>query len=48
MKPIDIKTSTYINFDAENNNKYSKLKVAYHQKMSKYKSFFAKGQKNFF
>ena len=28
MKPIDVKSSTYINFDVENNDKDPKLKVS--------------------
>ena len=30
MKPIDVKSSTYINFDVENNDKDPKLKVSDH------------------
>ena len=48
MKPLDIKASTYIDFDVENNDKNRKFKVGDHQRMSKYKRFFAKAQKNFF
>ena len=31
MKAIDVKTSTYIDFDIENNDKNSKFKVGGHQ-----------------
>ena len=27
MKPLEVKTSTYIGFDVESNNKYPKIKV---------------------
>ena len=37
-KPIDIKTSTYVDFDVEINNKDSKFKVGDPVKVSKYKN----------
>ena len=43
MKPADIKSSTYIDFNKENNEKESKLKVSDDVKISKNKSIFAKG-----
>ena len=43
MKPADIKSSTYIDFNKENNEKESKLKVSDGVKISKNKSIFAKG-----
>ena len=42
MKSVDVKSSTYIDFGIENNNKNSKFKVGDHEKISKYKSIFAK------
>ena len=44
MKPLDSKASTYIDFDVESNDKNQKFKVGDHQRMSKYKRFFAKAQ----
>ena len=41
-KPIDIKTSTYVDFDVEINNKDSKFKVGDPVKVSKYKNNFEK------
>ena len=43
MKPIDVKTSTYIGFDIENNCKNPKFIVGDQVKISKYKNIFAKG-----
>ena len=43
MKPADIKSSTYIDFNKENNEKESKLKVSGDVKISKNKNIFAKG-----
>ena len=43
MKPIDVKLSTYINFNKENNKGGSKFKVGDHVRISKYKNIFAKG-----
>ena len=40
MKPIDVKTSTYIDFDVEKNLKF---KVGDHVRISKYKNIFAEG-----
>ena len=36
MKPIDVKSSTYIDFDKENNDKDPEFKVGYHVRISKY------------
>ena len=44
MKPVDVKSSTYIDFDIENIDKYPKLKVDDHVKISKYKNVFGKDQ----
>ena len=42
IKPIDVKTSTYINFEVENNDKDTKFKVGDHVRISKYRNIFAK------
>ena len=47
MKPIDVKSSTYIDFDKENNDKDPEFKVGYHVRISKYKTTFAKGMRKF-
>ena len=41
MKPVDIKTNIYINFDKENNMEGPKFKVVDHVRISKYKNTFA-------
>ena len=43
MKPVDVTSSTHIDFEIENYHKDPKFKVAYHVKISKYKNIFAKG-----
>ena len=43
MKPIDVKSMTYIDSSKEINNKNSKLKLGDFVGISKYKFFFAKG-----
>ena len=43
MKPIDVKDSTYIDFEKEVNNKDPKFKVGDHVRISKYTNIFAKG-----
>ena len=43
MKPIDVKSNTYIDSSKEINGKNPKLKVGDNVKLSKYKSVFAKG-----
>ena len=43
MKPVEVKSSTYIDFGKENNNKDTKFKVGDHVRTSKYKNIFAKG-----
>ena len=43
MKPVDVKSSTYIDFSKEINDKYPKFKVADIARISKYKNIFAKG-----
>ena len=42
MKSIDVKKSTYIDFDVKNSFKNSEFKVSYQVRMSKCKKFFAK------
>ena len=36
MKPVDVKSSTYIDFGVENNDKYPKFEVGDHVRISKY------------
>ena len=41
MKSIDVKLSTYIDFDVENNDQDAKFKVADHARIFKYKNIFS-------
>ena len=43
MEPVDVKDSTYIDFEEEVNDKDPKFKVGDHVRISKYKNIFAKG-----
>ena len=43
MKPVDVKSNTYINSGKEINDKDHKFKVGDHVRISKYKNIFAKG-----
>ena len=43
MKTSDVKSSTYISFGTENNDKDPKFKFGDHLRISKYKNIFAKG-----
>ena len=43
MKPVDVKSSTYVNSSKEINNKNRKFKVGNNVRISKYKKAFAKG-----
>ena len=43
MKPTDVKSSTYIDFGVESNDKDPKFKVGDHVGISKCKNIFAKG-----
>ena len=43
MKPADVKSSTYIDFNKKNNNEDPKFKVGDHVRISKYKNICAKG-----
>ena len=42
MKPADVKSSIYIDFNKENNKEGPKFKFGDHVRISKYKSIFAK------
>ena len=43
MKPADVNSSPYIDFNKENNNDEPKFKVGDHARISEYKKCFAKG-----
>ena len=43
VKPVDVNSGTYIDFEIEINDKDPKFKVNYLVKISKYKNIFAKG-----
>ena len=43
MKPVDVNSGTYIDFEVESNDKDPKFKVDYLVKISKYKNIFEKG-----
>ena len=43
MKPVDVKSSTYIDFNKENDKKGPTLKVGDNVRISKHKNIFAKG-----
>ena len=42
MKPVDVKSSTYINFNNENNKEEPKFEIGDHVKILKYKNIFVK------
>ena len=42
MKPVAVKSSTYIDFDKNNEKKDPKFKVGDHVRISKYKKHFCK------
>ena len=42
MKPIDVRSSTYINYDVLNGDEVSKFKVCDYVRISQYKNAFAK------
>ena len=42
MEPVDVKSSTYINFNKENNKEVPKFKVDNDVRISKYKIFLQK------
>ena len=43
MKPADVNSSPYIDFNKEKNNDEPKFKVGDHARISEYKKCFAKG-----
>ena len=43
IKPVDVKSSMFIDFDKKNNMEDPKFKVVDHVRISKYKSIFIKG-----
>ena len=43
VKPIDVKSDSYAEFNVDSNDKDPKFKVGNHVKISKYKYIFAKG-----
>ena len=43
MKPIDVKSDFFAEYSEESDEKYPKLKVGNHVRISKYKNIFAKG-----
>ena len=43
MKPVDVNSGTYIDFEVESNDKDPIFKVNYLVKISKYKNISAKG-----
>ena len=43
IKPVDVKSSTYINFNVEKNNIDLKCEVRDYVRISKYKNIFGKG-----
>ena len=42
VKPIDVKSGTYMGFDVKNNDKDLKFKFGDHVRISKYKDIFTK------
>ena len=43
MKPIDVKSNSFAEYNKESNEKYPKFKVGDHVRISKFKNVFAKG-----
>ena len=43
MMPVDVKSSTYVDFNEENNKEDPKFEVTAHVIISKYKNIFVKG-----
>ena len=43
IKPVDVKSSMFIDFDKKNNMEDPKVKVVDHVRISKYKNIFIKG-----
>ena len=44
MKPVDVKSSTYIEFNNENDNKFPKFKVGDYVRISKHKNIVLKNK----
>ena len=43
MKPIDLKSNSFVEYNEESNEKDPKLKIGDHVRISNYKNTFAKG-----
>ena len=43
MKPIDVKSDSYAEYNVNSNQKYPKLKIGHHVRIPKYKNIFGKG-----
>ena len=43
MKPIDVKSDSYAEYNVDSNDKNPKIKIGDHVRISKYKNIFAKG-----
>ena len=43
MKPIDVKSDSYAEYNVDSNDKDPKFKIGDHVRISKYKNVFAKG-----
>ena len=43
IKPADVKSGTYIDFNKENNKEHAKFEISDQLRISKYKNIFAKG-----
>ena len=43
MKPKDVKSDSFAEYNEESNEKNPKFKIGYHVRISKYKNIFAKG-----
>ena len=43
MKPVDVKSSTFIDFNKNNNKEDLKFEVGHNVRMSKYKNILGKG-----
>ena len=43
MKPIDVKSDSFAEYNEESNEKDPRFKIEYHVSISKYKNIFAKG-----
>ena len=47
MKPIEVTSDSYVEYNEDSNKKDPKLKIGDRVRISKYKNIFAKGQKGF-